>query len=132
MISVHKVKIPSHLCFALKTSMVESALQGVGYTQAVDLNFIEPATTGDILEAQYRQPDDSHKEPYLFVSSRAVSVEIRPEIVALLKDKILLEFMIWLEQVLALPAHATLLKQQPTFHFAYNGGRVHLDHSFLS
>lgn len=130
-ISIQKAKISPHLTFALKTSMIEAALEEVSADCPVDLDFCEPVLTGVIIEAQYRLPNNRHKRSYLHIDARAVSAEARQEMVTLLKNTIMLEFMIWLEQVLALPESSPTRQKQPTFLATYSGGQIHLTHDFM-
>ncbi len=126
MIKVHKAKIPSHLSFALKTSMLEMAVQEIGASCPVELHFMEPESTGSLFEAQYRPADKLCQEPHLRVLAGAVPAASRKEITTLLQENVLLEFMVWLEMVLDRTAGSRPGQGIPTFHATYVGGKLHI------
>jgi hypothetical protein len=128
---VHKEKIPSHLSFALKTSMLEMALQEVGLECPVDLHYRQPESTGVLLEARYRPPREGCSEPHLYVGAGTVPSQSRQDMATLLKETVLLDFMVWLDELRSLPANSPILWKEPVFHAAIRGGRVHLSHDFI-
>ena len=126
MIKVHKDKIPSHLSFALKTSMLEMALNDLGFTAPVELHYTEPESTGALFEAQYRSPNAQYTEFHLHIAAGAVPSQSRQEMATLLKESILLEFMVWLEEIQSLAPQSPRLRKQPVFHATFRGGQLHL------
>lgn len=126
MIKVHKAKIPSHLSFALKTSMLEMALQEIGANCPVELFFMEPESTGALFEAQYHPADKHCQENHLRVLAGAVPSASRKEMTALLQENVLLEFMVWLEALLQKATSSNPRQDTPTFHTTYVGGKLHI------
>lgn len=126
MIKVHKAKIPTHLSFALKTSMLENALEEVDSTCPVELDYHEPELTGALFEARFCPPSGDYDTHYLHVLAGAVPGEARKEMGNLLKEKVLLEFMVWLEQLQKRPASAPAMQKTHVFQAIYRGGQLHI------
>jgi hypothetical protein len=126
MIKVHKAKIPTHLSFPLKTSMLETALQEIQASCPTELNYIEPESSGILFEAQYHPPHDQHKEPHLQVINGAVPAAMRKEMTLLLQENVILEFMVWLEAALKRPPGSPLMLKKLVFQATYVGGKLHI------
>jgi hypothetical protein len=126
MIKVHKAKIPTHLSFPFKTSMLESALLELKAGCPVELYFHEPELTGALFEAQFCPADDTCPEPHLRVLAGAVPSDSRKAMTEMLQEKVMLEFMVWLEARLNQAENAPLQQKRQAFHVHYVGGQLQI------
>ncbi len=124
MITVTKPKIPRHLSYVLKTSMLETALAEAGIDCTINLHYWTPKSSGSILQAYLWLPNEYFDHTRIWVRAGAVPAAERKEAAEHLAQEALPAFVQWLGQLLKLPDNSPVLFQSPSFDATWNKGKI--------
>ena len=132
MITVHKPKLPKHLSYVLKTSLLEAVLEQAGMDCCVNLDYWTPQSGGSILEAHYVLPNKNVDHTRVQVRAGSVPAGERRRALDLLESQVLPEFVTWLSRLLSLPEGSPILFGGPYFNARYGDGLVVINHDFAT
>jgi hypothetical protein len=129
MITVDKTKLPGHLCYVLKTSVLEKAFSQAGIGIHTHVTYGIPPSGSPIFEARYRQADKTTPNPHLNIRVGVASSQEHIQASRALKTVALPKLVEWLMMIITEPADSTLFKHELYFNATYRNGEIRIQTS---
>jgi hypothetical protein len=130
MIKIEKPKLPKGLSYALKTSILQAALDEARIECYVHLSYWRPQTGFSVLDAQYWLPSQNVPYPRVYLRAGVVPSSHHRAASDAMEKNILPAFTAWLSRILALPENSPVLHSEPYFNAEYDNGKIAIANNF--
>ena len=130
MIEIEKPKLPKGLSYALKTSLLQDALDEARIDCYIHLNYWRPQTGCSVLNALYWLPNQNVPYPRVYIRAGVVPSSLHKAASDAMIKIILPAFTEWLSRILALPENSPVLHGEPYFDAAYDNGKIAIGSNF--
>ena len=122
--SISKQRIPSKYSYVLKTGQLENLLTDNNINIHIELNYIFSSEMGSVFEAFYWLPNNNVPYDRVYIRARALPKENLTFMREKLDKVILPEFIVWINNIMALPDNSTLLKHNLHFHAVFHANEI--------
>ena len=129
---IEKPKLRQGVSYALKTSLLQAALEQAQIDCHVLLGYGTPQSGGSVLEAHYWLPNVHVPHARVYVRAGVVPSAERRAAQDALAREILPAFTAWLARLLALPMESPELHGEPYFNATCAGGKTGIAHGCRS
>jgi hypothetical protein len=133
--TIEKPKLPKGLSYALKTSILQEAIESAGLDCHINLNYWTPQKVpgGDtILECFYWLPNANVDHDRFYIRAGSIKSEQRKTAENLLREKVIPVFIKWMKKIKSFPPDSPRLRHNLYFNAVFIDNDVSIYHDDLS